>query len=439
MYNSVGKRVPRYDGIGHVTGRTQYVSDVKMPGMLVCKTLRCPYHKARIRSIDVSEARTSPGVYAVITKDDVPHNLFAMVPDHHVLAEEITRYRGQNIAAVAAASRDAALDALARIRIEYEELEPVIDPEEAIKDGAPQVRPEGNNHLFDGNSLTRRIRRGNVEEGFREADFIVEGRYTTPSQEHAPLETCCTVAYVDAPGRLVIHSKAQGLYFAQGDLANVFQLPLNRLKFIGGTIGGGFGGMNSIHTDHIAGLLALATGRPVRFALTREEEMLFSTIRTPWIFRIRDGIRRDGVITARQVSVLHDCGAYTELGLYAVEKNANLIAGANLIRNLEVDSRMVYTNKMPSGSMRGFGVNVGQYAEQVQLDRLAHTVGISPMEIRFINAFHTGDKNHTGNELASVSTIETLQKVAAMSGQTLPEKYLAWSSAPLSPNTNSGK
>jgi CO/xanthine dehydrogenase Mo-binding subunit len=428
MYNSVGKRVPRYDGIGHVTGRTQYVSDVTLPGMLVCKTLRCPYHKARIKSIDVSEARKSPGVYAVITKDDVPHNLFAMVPDHHVLAEEITRYKGQNIAAVAAVGKDAALDALAAIKIEYEELEPVIDPEEAIKDGAPQVRPEGNNHLFDGNSLTRKIRRGNVEEGFKEADFIVEGRYTTPSQEHAPMETCCSVAYVDASGKLVIHSKAQGLYFAQGDLANVFQLPLNRLKFVGGTIGGGFGGMNSIHTDHIAGLLALATGRPVRFALTREEEMLFSTIRTPWVFEIKDGIRKDGVITARHVKVLHDCGAYTELGLYAVEKNANLIAGANLIKNLAVDSRMVYTNKMPSGSMRGFGVNVGQYAEQVQLDRLARAAGISPIEIRFINAFHTGDRNHTGNELAAVSTIETLQKVAAMSGQKLPEKYLAMSS-----------
>ncbi|GHS95895.1 dehydrogenase [Synergistales bacterium] len=426
--NSVGKRIPRYDGIGHVTGRTQYVSDVAMPDMLTCKTLRCPYHKARIKSIDTAEAKKAPGVYALITKDDVPHNLFAMVPDHHVLAEEITRYKGQNIAAVAAITKEAALDALAKIKIEYEELTPIIDPEEAIKDGAPQVRPEGNNHMFDGSSVIRKIRRGNVEEGFKEADFIIEGRYSTPSQEHAPLETCCSVAYVDASGKLVIHSKAQGLYFAQGDLANVFKLPLNKLKFVGGTIGGGFGGMNSIHTDHIAGLLALKTGKPVRFHLTREEEMLYSTIRTPWVFKFKDGIRKDGVITARRVEVLHDCGSYTELGLYAVEKNANMIAGANLIKNLAVDSRMVYTNKMPSGSMRGFGVNVGQYAEQVQLDRLARAVGISPIEIRFINAFHTGDPNHTGNPIAAASTIETLQGVAAMSGQQLSDKYLAMSS-----------
>lgn len=428
MHNSVGKRVVRYDAYGHVTGTTKYISDIRMPGMLVAKTLRCPYHKARINSIDTSEALKVEGVYAVITKDDLAHNLFAMVPDHHVLAEEITRYKGQNIAAVAASSKEAALEALSKIKVDMEELPYVIDPEEACREDAPLVRPEGNLFLFDGKSTVRKIRKGNIEEGFAEADFIVEGRYTTPSQEHAPLETCCTVAYLDESGKLVIHSKAQGLYFAQGDLANVFQLPLNKLKFVGGTIGGGFGGMNSIHTDHIAGLLAMKTGKPVRFELTREEEMLYSTIRSPWVFKIKDGIKKDGTITARHIEVLHDCGAYTELGLYAVEKNANLVAGAHKIKNLAVDSRMVYTNKMPSGSMRGFGVNVGQFAEQVQMDKLARTVGLSPFEIRFINSFREGDANHTGNQLVAVSGIETLQKVSKMAGVELPETYLSMSS-----------
>ncbi len=428
MHNSVGKRVVRYDAIGHVSGTTQYVSDIKIPGMLVAKTLRCPYHKARIKSIDTSEAKKLEGVYAIITKDDLAHNLFAMVPDHHVLAEEITRYKGQNIAAVAAVSKEVALEALSRIKVDMEELPCVIDPEEACKDDAPQVRPEGNLHMFDGKSTVRKIRKGNIEEGFAEADFIVEGRYTTPSQEHAPLETCCSVAYYDESGKLVIHSKTQGLYFTQGDLANVFQLPLNKLKFVGGTIGGAFGGMNSIHTDHIAGLLAMKTGKPVRFELTREEEMMYSTIRSPWVFKIRDGIKKDGTITARQIEVLHDCGAYTELGLYAVEKNANLVAGAHKIKNLAVDSRMVYTNKMPSGSMRGFGVNVGQFAEQVQMDKLAKTVGMSPFEIRLKNSFKEGDANHVGNPLVAVSGIETLQTVAKMAGVELPEEYSSMSS-----------
>jgi CO/xanthine dehydrogenase Mo-binding subunit len=425
---SVGKRVPRYDGIGHVTGRTQYASDVRVPGMLACKTLRCQFHRAKIHSIDTSEAKKVPGVYAVITKEDVPHNLFAMVPDHHVLADEITRYKGQNIAAVAAVDEKTALYALSKIKVNIEELPYVIDPEEAVKPGAVQVRPEGNLHVFETGETVRHIRKGNVDEGFARADFIVEGRYTTPSQEHAPLETCCSVAYVDGTGKLNIHSRTQGLYFTQGDLANVFKLPLNKLRMIGGTIGGGFGGQNSVHTDHIAGLLALITGKPVRFKLTREEEMLYSTWRTPWIFKIKDGVRKDGVITARHIEVLHDCGSYTELGLYAVEKNANLVAGANRIENLAIDSRMVYTNKMPSGSMRGFGVNVGQYAEQVQLDKDARAAGISPLEIRFINAFKEGDASHVGNTLVAVSTIETLKKVSEMAGEKLDGKYLAMSS-----------
>ena len=427
MYNSIGKSVPKYDGIGHVTGRTIYVSDVKMPGTLICKVLRCPYHKARIKSLDVSEARKMPGVRAVITREDVPYNYFAMVPDNHVLAEEITRYRGQPVAAVAATTRGAALDALAKIKVEYEELTPVFDPEEALRPDAPQVRPEGNVHMFDGTSPVRRVRRGDVEKGFAEA-----GRYTTPCQKHAPLECTSTLAYVDESGKLVLHSKSQGLYFVMGDLCNVFQLPMNKVKFVGNTIGGSFGVGNSVATDHIAGLLALKTGKPVRYQLTREEQMMFTVVQTPWVFTFKDGVRKDGKIVAREMHVIHDCGAFTELGLYATEKNANLVAGPNMIENLSIDSQMVYTNKMPSGSRRGFGVNVGQFAEQVQLDKVARACGKSPMEIRFINAFHEGDRSHVGNVLRAVSTIETLQGVADMAGIPLDDIYRNMSSKEVS-------
>jgi CO/xanthine dehydrogenase Mo-binding subunit len=317
---------------------------------------------------------------------------------------------------------------LAKIKVVYEELEPVIDPEKALLPDAPQMRPEGNVHQFDGNSPYRRIRRGDIEKGFAKADYIVEGRYATPCQEHAPLETCSTVAYVDESGKLVLDSKTQGLYFTLGDMATVMGLPLNKIKMTGGTIGGSFGSGNSVHTDHIAGLLALITGKPVHFELTRAEETQFTTIRCPWIFKIKDGVTKDGVIVARKMEILHDCGAYTELGLYAAEKNANLTAGANYIENLAIDTQMVFTNKMPSGSMRGFGVNIGQYAEQVQIDRVAAACGKSPMEIRFINAFHEYDKGHVGNELRAVSTIETLQEVAKLAGIELDEKYLSMSS-----------
>ncbi len=428
MFKSVGKRVPRFDGIGHVTGKTVYPSDLTMPGMLVCKTLRNPYHCTRIHFIDTTEAEKVPGVHSVITHKDVPHNLFSMVPDHHVLAEDIARYKGQNIVAVAAVDKATALEALSKVKIEMEELPYVTDPVEAMKEGAPKVRPEGNLRVFDDEDTVRRIRRGDVEKGFAEADFIVEGEYWTPNQEHAPIETTASLAYLDGNGKLVVHSKTQGLYFTLGDLSNVFQLPFNKLKMVGSTIGGAFGGQNSIHTDHIAGILALRTGKPVKFHLTREEEMMYTTIRSAWRFRIKDGIKKDGKITARYVDVLEDCGAYTELGLYALEKNVNYIGGANKIENLAIDGRLVYTNKMPSGSMRGFGVNIGQFAEQVQTDKLARKIGISPFEIRFKNAFKEGDENHVGNPLVAVSGIETLQEVAKMAGIELPKEYLEMSS-----------
>ena len=162
MANAVGARKKKYDGYGHVTGKTVYTSDVSKAGALICKVLRCPYDRARIKSIDTSEAKKMPGVYDVITKDDVPYNRFAMVPDNHVLAEEITRFRGQPVAAVAAETQEQALDALAKIVVDYEELPAVIDPEEAMKPDAPQVRPEGNVHMYqvgDRKENTRKIRR----------------------------------------------------------------------------------------------------------------------------------------------------------------------------------------------------------------------------------------------------------------------------------------
>ncbi|MCI8399058.1 MAG: molybdopterin-dependent oxidoreductase [Oscillibacter sp.] len=422
MFKNVGKPIPKYDAMGIVTGSLKYAGDYAMPGMLTAKVLRSPYHRARILSINTAEAEALPGVEAVLTARDIAHNTFGFVPDNQVLADGLIHYKGQSVAAVAAVDKPTALLALSKIKVEYEELPYVYDPREALKEGAPQVWGEaGLNHwLFNGKTATREIRKGDVEKGFAEADVIVEGEYMTPNQEHAFIEPSATLAWMDEAGRLVIRGKTQGLFFTQNDLANVFQLPLSRLKFVGGTIGGGFGGMNSVSTDHIAGLLCLKTGKPVRFQFTREEEMACSTTRSPWIFRFKDGVKKDGTITARQIEVIHDGGGFTELGLYAVEKNANFIAGALKVEHVSVTSRLVYTNKAPGGSMRGFGVNVGQFADQLQLDKDAAAIGMDPVELRIRNAFREGDANHVGNPLVAVSAIETLQGVSEMAGKTLP-------------------
>ena len=430
MFKTVGKSYRKYDGIGHVTGQTIYPSDVTMPGMLHCKTLRSPYHCAKLKNIDLKDALNVKGVHGIITKEDVPYNKFAMYPDHHVLAEELVRYRGQNIAAVAAETPEAALEAVGKIKLDMEEMPAVIDPRDSLKPDAPVVNPDhGNRFMWDGGeNESRWIKKGDIEKGFAEADFIVEGEYATPMQEQAPIEPCSSLAYIDGTGRLVIHSKSQGIFFTQYDLAQVFQLPMSKLKLVGGTIGGGFGGMLSIHTDHIAGLLALKTGKPVKFQFTREDEMLHSTARNPWFFKYKDGIKKDGTITARQVDIIHDCGGFSEMGMYVLEKSINYIAGPNNIPNVLINGILVYTNSMPSGAMRGFGVNVGQYAEQVQTEKLARVVGISSFDIRFKNAFKEGDLAHAQNELSAVSGVETLQTVAEMAGIKLSEEYLKMSS-----------
>lgn len=425
MFKSVGKRVPKYDAPGIVTGSLKYIADYSMADQLVAKVLRSPYHRAKILSIDVSEAKQLPGVAAVLIAQDLAYNQFGMVPDNQVLADTLIHYKGQPVAAVAAVDKATALLALSKIKVEYEELPYVYDPREALKEGAPEVWGEGklNYWMFDGNSATRNIRKGDVEKGFAEADVIVEGEYITPNQEHAFIEPSATLAYIDEAGRLVIRSKAQGLYWTMNDMANVFQLPLSKLKYVGGTIGGGFGGLNSVTTDHIAGLLCLKTGKPVKFVFTREEEMACSTTRSPWIFKFRDGVKKDGTITAREIEVIHDGGGFTELGLYAVEKNANFVAGALKVDNVSVTSRLVYTNKAPGGSMRGFGVNVGQFADQLQLAKDAAAIGMDPVELRIKNAFHEGDANHVGNPLVAVSAIETLQGVSEMAGKELAPEF----------------
>lgn len=185
MFKSVGKPIPKYDMQGIVTGGLKYVADYSMPGMLTAKVLRSPYHRARILSIDTTEAKALPGVAAVLTAKDLAYNKFGMVPDNHVLAEELVHYKGQSVAAVAAVDKATALLALSKIKVEYEELPYVYDPREALKENAPQVWGEdGLNHwMFDGTSATRKIRKGDVEKGFAEADVIVEGEYMTPNQE----------------------------------------------------------------------------------------------------------------------------------------------------------------------------------------------------------------------------------------------------------------
>ncbi len=424
----VGRPVLRYDGIGHVTARTTYVDDIQLPGMLSIKVLTSPVHRGVIRRLDVSGAEKMPGVAGIITARDVPGaNAYGLIPDQPVFTPEAIRYQGERIAAVAAVDEDTAMEALGKIRLEIEEQAPVFDPFEAMRPGAPLVRPEGN--VFEFNSgPSRKIRLGDVDRGFREADVVVEGRYTNAMNEHAPMEPQVSVAYIDEADRLAIHTVSQDLYFHLGMLTAIFNLPMNKVRYIGGTVGGGFGAKNDIHCDHVAGLMALKIRRPVKYRLTRREETLHTTKRGAWTFEFRDGVKKDGRIVARKIRTIHDTGGYSGMGPYVVDKNAILVAGPFAIPNLWIDGICVYTNKPPASSMRGFGIINGTSAEQLQMDRIAEAIGMDPWEIRFVNAWRDGDLGATQFKVEAAGLIEAMKRAAELAGIKLPAHLQAMSS-----------
>ena len=428
MSDYVGKPMLRYDGIGHVTARTTYVDDIQKPGMLYLKVLTSPVHKGIIRRLEVSAAAKMPGVAGVITAKDVPGtNAYGLIPDQPVFPAENIRYQGERLAAVAAVDEDTAMEALGRIKLEIEERTPVFDPYEAMKPGAPLVRPEGNTFQFD-SGPTRKIRLGDLEKGFREADYIVEGKYTNGMNDHAPMEPQVSVAYIDESDRLAIHTVSQDLYFHLGMLCAVFNLPMNKIRYIGGTVGGGFGAKNDIHCDHVAGIMALKIRKPVKYRLTRAEETLYTTKRGAWYFEFKDGVKKDGRIVARQVKTVHDTGAYSGMGPYVVDKNSILIGGPFYIPNIRIDGTCVYTNKPAASSMRGFGIINGTSAEQLQMDRIAETIGMDPWEIRFVNAWRDGDLGATQFKVEAAGLLEAMKRAAELAGVKLPAHLLAMSS-----------
>jgi CO/xanthine dehydrogenase Mo-binding subunit len=425
----VGKREKRYDGLDHITGKSQFADDIIVPGMLAAKVFRSPVIKGQIKNIDTTAAEKVPGVAAVITAKDVPNNVFGPSdpPDQPVLTQQI-RYKGEPMAAVAAVDEDTALEAISRIKVDISEEEGVIDPLEAMKPDAPKVRPEGNLFMFGENPF-RELISGDIEAGFKEADEVVEGDYCQPSYEHTPLETQCSLAIPEPNGKLKMFSVSQCPWFHIGELCSVLKMPMSKVRYIGGTVGGGFGSKTDIHADHVAAVLALKTGQPVKWRWTREEELLYSTHRGAWHIKFKDGIKKDGKIVARQAKSIRDSGAYTSLNPYAVEVHCIVANGPYTIPNVHIQGYLAYTNKPMAMAMRGFGINAATYATEVQMNRIAETIGMDPWEIRFINAYRNGDKMPIGKVLDSVALVEVMEATAQKAGITLPAHLKAMTSS----------
>jgi CO/xanthine dehydrogenase Mo-binding subunit len=427
---AVGARLPRYDGIAHVTGRTVFVDDVRVPGTLVAKALRSPVHHAAIANLDTGPAEQMKGVHAVITHADVPLNVYGHLSalgipgDEPLLAEDEVRYKGQPIALVAAENEDTANAAVAAIGLELEERPALFDVRKAFDPDAPQIHHWGNWYPHFENEMDRRqIRKGDIEWAFDKADHIVEGVYRPAAIEHVPLETQVCQVVPEPSGRLTIYSCTQALYFSMGVVAAHLQQPLNKFKFVGGTVGGGFGGKVDTATETMCSLLALKSGRPVKWRWTREEEFLCSSTRAPWHMEIADAVTNDGWILGRKMLTLHDSGAYARFSPYGLTKHSFHHTGAYTIPNLHFDGYVVFTNRVPTTAMRGFGVTSVSFATETHMSRIADLLGLDPYEIRLKNANRIGDTSPNGVVYTDPSTVPTIQAIADALGHELPADY----------------
>jgi CO/xanthine dehydrogenase Mo-binding subunit len=435
---AVGARLPRYDGVGHVTGRTTYVDDVRMPGTLWAKALRSPHPHAGIVRLDTSKAEQHPGVHAVITCADVPQNVYGHlealgVPaDEPLLAEDDVRYEGQPIAVVAAEDEATALEALDLIEAEYEERPAVLDIRKAFDPDTKPFHHWGPVYPHFGTYTSRRIRKGDVDDAFERADLIVQGVYRPQAIDQVPIEPQVALVVPEPDGRLTLYSCTQAMYFSMGVVAAHLQWPLNKLKFVGGTVGGGFGGKVDTATDTICALLALKANRPVKWRWTREEEFLASSTRAPWHMEIADAVTEDGWLLGRKMTTLHDAGAYTRFSSYGVTKHSFHHTGAYTIPNLRFDGYVVYTNRTPTTAMRGFGVTSVSFAAEIQMNRIAESLGMDPFELRLKNANRVGDLTANRVRLSDPSTVPVVLAAADRIGHELKAEYRQMTSAPRS-------
>jgi selenium-dependent xanthine dehydrogenase len=413
--NAVGRPVAAQEVVDKVTGRAKFTDDVTFPGMLVGRTLRAAHPHARILKIDTSQAKALPGVCAVLTHEDVPgENIHGLIyADWPVLCADKVRYMGDAVAIVAAENADIAAQALKLIEVEYEPLPVVGDPEFARSDGAPVVHEEWK----DGNLLKHiKVRHGDVEQGFAEADVIVEREYRTPTIEHAFMEPECSISvpagYDEDHPKLTIYTGSQIPYEDRRQAATALGLPEEQIRVRGMLIGGGFGGKEDIAGQIHSAMLAQATGRPVKMLYTRQESLLFHPKRHATIIRIKTGAKRDGTLVAVQAELYGDGGAYASLSDKVMTRATTHATGPYVIPNAKIDCYVMYTNNPPSGAFRGFGVTQSAFAVEQNMDQIAEAIGMDPMDFRIKNAQKVGETTATGQLLReSVGLLQTIEHV----------------------------
>ena len=431
---TIGKSVRRLDYESKVTGGARYLADMSVPGMCHGKILRSPYAHARIKRIDVSKALKVAGVMAVLTRDDILHDegiepyYGPVFKDQTIVAVEKVRHVGDPVAAVAALTADAAEEALGLIEVDYEELPAVLDVHESLKPGATLVHDSiklpasGFADLaeikpVEGTNICThfKLNRGDIGRGFNEADQIFEDTFTLPATQHCFLETHACIASVEPGGRITVWATTQNPFVVRTQLANIFKVPVSKVRVIVPYIGGGYGGKVYPKVEPITVALAQKAGRPVRVVLSREE-VFYTITKHAAVIRMKTGVKNDGTLVARECEIHLDTGAYAEIGPRVAKKSGYTAAGPYRIPNLKIDSYSVYTNKPPAGAFRGFGVSQSAWAVESQMDIIAAALKMDPLELRLKNGYVDGDRFVTEEKLTGVGLEQCLNEVAKSIG-----------------------
>ncbi len=425
----VGKNVRKVDGVKLVTGGAAFTDDIHIPGLLVGKILPSPHAHARIQRIDTRKAKALPGVHTVLTYKDVPrvpHTTAGQAwpepsPYDTYLLDSKVRFVGDRVAAVAAESRAIAERALRLIEVEYEILPAVLDMEQAMAPGVAVIHDEPDStKIFDrerniAGYILREI--GSVEEGFREADLVIEREYRTQRQQHTPLEPHISIAWLDSDGRLVIRTSTQVPYHCRRQVAMILQMPVSRIHVIKPRIGGGFGGKQEMLLEDICGALALAARRPVKIEYTREEEFYMARSRHPQILRMKMGVNRDGTVLASQLTVLATTGAYGSHSTTVQGNTGSKVLPLYRAPHMRFECHVVYTNAPVAGAFRGYGCPQGFFAQESLVDEICVELGLDPVEFHRRNVIRLGDVDKLSAQLGEGK--EGLPRVVRSCG--LPE------------------